>query len=118
MIRVGLKDLLAERGMSQRELARRIGRHPDVISRFARRATGGVTYDLLGLICSELGCTPGALLCYDRLDQQMGLFADEAEAFHTQDEARDGMPNAGSAGVGAASGGINGRQHKREHRAI
>ena len=65
MIYVRLNELLRSRGLSQRELARRTGTHPDVISKFARQATGGVTYELLDRICSELGCAPGQLLVHE-----------------------------------------------------
>lgn len=72
MIRVTLEHVLAERGISQRELARRTATHPDVISRFARQATGGVSYELLGRICGALNCQPGDLLRYR--DEQFTLF--------------------------------------------
>ena len=62
MIRVRLNDYLRQRGLSQRELARRTETHPDVISRFARQATSAVSYELLSRICSELDCAPGDLL--------------------------------------------------------
>lgn len=72
MIRVALRTLLEERGMSQRELARRTDSHPEVISRFAREATNGVSYDVLDRICSALDCTPGDLLKY--VPEQFHLF--------------------------------------------
>lgn len=63
--------------MSQRELARRTDRHPDVISRFAREATGKVSYELLADICGALGCEIGDLLEYvPDPDEQIGLFAE------------------------------------------
>jgi len=62
VIRVRLNDFLRQRGLSQRELARRTETHPDVISRFARQATSAVSYELLSRICSELDCAPGDLL--------------------------------------------------------
>jgi putative transcriptional regulator len=75
MLRVRLNDLLSRRGMSQRELARRTESHPDVISRFAREATGAVSYDLLERICGALNCDVGDLLQYvPSPDDQIGLF--------------------------------------------
>lgn len=61
--------------MSQRELARRTGKHPDVISRFAREATEAVSYDLLDCICGALSCGISDLLEYvpDK-GEQIGLF--------------------------------------------
>ena len=65
VIHVRLSELLRSRGLSQRQLARRTGTHPDVISKFARQATGGISYALLNRICSALGCSPGHLLVYE-----------------------------------------------------
>lgn len=72
MIRVGLNNLLEQRGMSQRELARRTNTHPDVISRFARGATSAVSYELLDRICATLNCRPGDLLRFE--PEQIHLF--------------------------------------------
>ena len=80
MIFVRLKELLDERGMSQRELARRTGRHHDVISRFARQDTEGVTYDLLSHVCAALECDVGDILEYGPdPSEQIPLF-ESAEA--------------------------------------
>ena len=80
MIRVALKKMLRDRRISLRELARRLDKHPEVISRFAREATGGVSYELLDSICLFLRCDPGALLRFEPTEEQMGqlaLFGDE-----------------------------------------
>src|SRR5690606_32475259 len=74
MIRVALAEALHDRRMSQRELARRIGRHPDVVNKFAREATSGVSYELLGCICNVLGCEPGEILRFEPASNQMSLF--------------------------------------------
>lgn len=64
--------------MSQRELARRTDKHPDVISRFAREATGMVSYDLLNCICGALSCSVSDLLEYVPDEgEQIGLFDSE-----------------------------------------
>lgn len=76
MIRVTLVDLLRERGISQRELARRTDTHPDVVSRFARQATTGVSYELLDRICAALNCQPRDLLGFE--PEQISLFASES----------------------------------------
>lgn len=76
MIKVTLNQLLEVRRLSQRELARRAGAHPEVVSRFAREATSGVSYQLLSKICAALDCTPAQLLRYE--PEQPSLFdADE-----------------------------------------
>lgn len=85
MIRVALKEMLRDRRISLRELARRLEKHPDVISRFAREATGGVSYELLDSICLFLRCDPGALLRFEPTEEQLGqlaLFRDELSASH------------------------------------
>ncbi len=75
VIEVCLKDLLDRRGMSQRELARRADRHHDVVSRFARGDTSGISFDLLASLCSVLDCQPGALLRYTPdPEEQIPLF--------------------------------------------
>jgi DNA-binding Xre family transcriptional regulator len=61
--------------MSQRELARRTGKHPDVISRFAREDTEAVSYALLACICGALDCGIADLLEYvPNAEEQIGLF--------------------------------------------
>jgi len=75
VLRVRLNELLRERGISQRELARRVDKHPDVISRFARQATGAVSYELLSCICGALECDVGDLLEHiPQSRQQIPLF--------------------------------------------
>ena len=73
VITVGLSRLLKERGLSLRELARRTSTHPDVLSRFARGATSGVSYDLLERVCRELPCQPGDLLHYEPDNEQISF---------------------------------------------
>jgi DNA-binding Xre family transcriptional regulator len=74
MIRVRLAELLLVRGLSLRELARRTDTHPDVLSRFGRQATHGVTYHLLHRICAELECSVADLLEYVPVEKQTELF--------------------------------------------
>lgn len=74
MIQVCLKSILAARGLSQRELARRAGRHHDVISRFARNDTSSVSFELLSSVCRVLECQPGDLLRYSAAEDQPSLF--------------------------------------------
>lgn len=65
--------------MSQRELARRTEKHPDVISRFAREVTEMVSYDLLNCICGALSCGVSDLLEYVPDEgEQIGLFESES----------------------------------------
>ena len=80
VIRVRLKDVLDERGMSQRQLARLIGKQRETVSKFARQATGGVSYELLALICEALRCEPGVLLKFEA--EQPSLFPSADRADH------------------------------------
>lgn len=97
MIRVRLNDVLGQRQLSQRELARRTKTHPDVISRFARQATSGVSYDLLSRICSDLGCAPGELLEFVRDPPvQMPLFDEPTNARAVDQELMKAGKNRGA----------------------
>jgi putative transcriptional regulator len=85
MLRVRLNDLLQERGMSQRELARRTAKHPDVISRFARQATGMVSYELLDCICEALDCNVADVLEYvPDEEEQISLFDSDDRSVTTK----------------------------------
>lgn len=78
--------------MSQRELARRLGRHHDVISRFARQETNGVSYDLLEEICETLQCQPGDLIRVVPPDEQIQIWESEG-AMRSITEARTPLAN-------------------------
>jgi hypothetical protein len=76
-----------------------MGRHHDVVSRFARQETSWVSYDLLAEICAVLECRPGDLLAYDPDPQeQIPLFERPAEAGILDDANTTTM--AGNAGDG------------------
>lgn len=67
--------------MSQRELARRTDKHPDVISKFAREATGMVSYDLLNCICEALNCDVADVLEHVSDEgEQISLFDSEGHS--------------------------------------
>lgn len=105
MILVRLKELLDDRGMSQRELARRTGRHHDVISRFARQDTGAVSYDLLADICDVLNCEPGDLFALVPETEQIQLFQspEEGPTLSPVIGPRSGRANAPPTSTQAAS---------------
>lgn len=96
LLRVRLNDLLKIRGMSQRELARRTEKHPDVISRFAREDTTMVSYDLLECICSALECEVSDLLEYvPDPDEQITLFeGSQEDSASTETVYRQQQPTA------------------------
>jgi putative transcriptional regulator len=91
VIQVALKDVLRERKISLRGLARKLGRHPDTISKFGRQATGGVSYDLLNEICSALACEPGELLRFvPEPPEQMSIFPENK--LHAEEMFRANAP--------------------------
>jgi putative transcriptional regulator len=61
-IRMALADLLEERGRSLYWLAKQIGTDYTTMHRFKSGKAGGVTFDMLGRICTALECEPCDLL--------------------------------------------------------
>lgn len=59
---IRLKEILAERGMSQTELANRIGVDKNTISRWTTRSLDRVELNTLSKICHELKITPNDVL--------------------------------------------------------
>lgn len=53
-IRVRLKEILEDRGMSQRELARLTGLRPNTISHLCSNTATSVYFDTLEIICKTL----------------------------------------------------------------
>ncbi len=80
--------------MSQRELARKLGRHHDVISRFARQETSGVSYDLLEEICETLQCQPGDLIKVVPTDEHIQIWENEG-VMRSITGARTSLTNTG-----------------------
>lgn len=64
-IRVRLDRLLAERGLTQKELAARIGITPANLNIFATGKARAVRFSTLERLCQELGCQPGDLLDFE-----------------------------------------------------
>jgi putative transcriptional regulator len=61
-IRMALAELLEERGRSLYWLTKQIGTDYTTMHRFKSGKARGVTFDMLGRICTALECTPGNLL--------------------------------------------------------
>lgn len=57
MIQIRLKELLRERGITQSDLARRIGVDKNTITRWTRSRVM-IQLDVLDRICTELNVTP------------------------------------------------------------
>ncbi|MDB4473810.1 helix-turn-helix transcriptional regulator [Opitutaceae bacterium] len=64
-IQIHLDLLLARRGMTQKELAERIGITPANLNIFATGKARAVRFSTLEAICRELECQPGDLLSND-----------------------------------------------------
>ena len=64
-IQIHLDHLLTERGMTQKELAERVGITPANLNIFATGKARAVRFSTLEAICRELDCQPGDLLSND-----------------------------------------------------
>lgn len=62
MIRINLDRLLADRGITQAELARLTGIRPSTICDIYKNNTSFLKLDNIDKICSVLGCSIGDLL--------------------------------------------------------
>ncbi len=65
-IQIYLDDLLRQRGMTQKELAARIGITPANLNIFATGKARAVRFSTLEAICRELDCQPGDLLRHEK----------------------------------------------------
>ncbi len=65
-IRIRLDRLLAERGMTQKELAERVGITPANLNIFATGKARAVRFTTLEALCRELECRPGDLLDFEQ----------------------------------------------------
>ncbi|BBG03393.1 MULTISPECIES: helix-turn-helix domain-containing protein [Pseudonocardia] len=63
-IRVGLDALLAERGMTVTELARRVGITHANLSVLKNGHARAIRFSTLAALCEELDCQPGDLMAY------------------------------------------------------
>ena len=61
-IQIHLDRLLIKRGMTQKELAERIGITPANLNIFATGKARAVRFSTLEALCRELNCQPGDLL--------------------------------------------------------
>ena len=63
-VQITLDDLLARRGMTGKELARRIGISETQLSLFRSGKVRGIRFATLSRMCAVLECRPGDLLDY------------------------------------------------------
>ena len=64
-IRIHLDRILAERGLTQKELSERIGITPANLNIFTTGKAKAVRFSTLEAICRELDCQPGDLLRWE-----------------------------------------------------
>lgn len=64
-IRITLDAILAERALTGKELARRIGVSETQLSLFRSGKVRGIRFSTLSRMCNVLGCKPGDLLDHD-----------------------------------------------------
>lgn len=64
-VRVSLDDVLAEKKVTGRELAAKIGISETQMSLLRSGKVKGVRFETIAKICANLGCQPGDLLAYD-----------------------------------------------------
>lgn len=65
MIKVKLGVVMDQRGISSKELAKRIGITPANLSILKTGKARGVRFETLGKICKILDCQPGDILSYE-----------------------------------------------------
>lgn len=63
-IRITLDDVLAERNMTGKALAGRVGISETQLSLFRSGKVRGIRFSTLSRMCAILGCQPGELLNY------------------------------------------------------
>jgi putative transcriptional regulator len=63
-IRVRLKEIRESRGLSQNDLARKIGQSNNNIQRFEQKIARSITWETLNLLCEALNCQPGDLIVH------------------------------------------------------
>lgn len=64
-IRVTLDAVLAQRGMTGKQLARDVGLSETQLSLFRSGKVRGIRFSTLARICAALKCRPGELMDYD-----------------------------------------------------
>lgn len=66
MIKIRLKKLLADRGMTQSELALRTGIRPSTVCAICGNSCAFLKLEHIDRICAVLGCEIDEFICLDR----------------------------------------------------
>ncbi len=64
-VRITLDAMLAKRGLTGKELARRVALSETQLSLFKSGKVRGIRFATLARLCAAMDCTPGDLLDYD-----------------------------------------------------
>ena len=75
-MRVTLDAVLQSRGLTAKDVARRIGLSETQLSLFRSGKVRGLRFETLSKLCLVLNCTPGELLAYDRDDADLEAGSD------------------------------------------
>ena len=78
-IRITLDVLLAQRGMTGKQLARDVGLSETQLSLFRSGKVRGIRFATLERLCAALDCRPGELMDYDFDVKDMLLGTDPME---------------------------------------
>lgn len=108
MIVMRLDRMLADRKVSSKELAERIGISPVNISRIKTGKTNAIRFSTLEAICEVLRCQPGDLLEFipdAEVASVLGIAAPHTEAARVQ---ATGLVVEGPEVEGSASGAVHG----------
>ena len=78
-IRITLDAVLAQRGMTGKQLARDVGLSETQLSLFRSGKVRGIRFATLARLCAALDCRPGELMDYDFDVKDLLLGADPME---------------------------------------
>lgn len=76
-VRIELDRVLAERDMTAKALAQKIGISETQLSHFRSGKVRGIRFSTLAKLCFVLKCDPGELLGYDRSSADLRARRDE-----------------------------------------
>ncbi len=77
-VRITLDAMLAKRGLTGKELARRVGLSETQLSLFKSGKVRGIRFATLARLCAAMDCTPGDLLDYDFTEDDLRRTDDDA----------------------------------------
>jgi putative transcriptional regulator len=76
-VRITLDAVLAERGLTAKAVAERIGISETQLSLFRSGKVRGIRFSTLSKLCLVLGCKPGELIDYDSDEADLAAEPDD-----------------------------------------